>query len=80
MADPARILNEALQLPPEARAVLAGRLLESLDSGLDEGAEREWEVELPRRLAEVDSGRVRMMPWAEVRRRILAACEDRSGR
>ena len=34
-----RVLEEALRLPPEARAALAGHLLESLDDSVDEDAE-----------------------------------------
>ena len=32
--DDERVISEALRLPPEARAALAGRLLESLDDDL----------------------------------------------
>jgi putative addiction module component (TIGR02574 family) len=80
MTDPARLLHDALQLPPEARAVFAGRLLESLDTEVDEGAEREWDAEIARRLAEIDSGTVRTLPWSEVRGRILAASDGKSAR
>jgi hypothetical protein len=37
--DAAEILKEALELPTEARAVLAGSLLDSLDTDVDEDAE-----------------------------------------
>lgn len=72
MTDPAtRLLEEALRLPPEARAAIAGRLMESLDEQVDEGAEAAWAEEIARRLEEVDSGKVATVPWAEARRRIL---------
>ena len=35
------LLKKALTLPPEARAALAGSLLESLDDAVDESAEEE---------------------------------------
>ena len=35
----AEILKEALKLPPEARAALAGTLLDSLDENVDRDAE-----------------------------------------
>jgi hypothetical protein len=38
----ADILKQALRLPPEARAALAGSLLESLDIPLDREAESMW--------------------------------------
>ena len=37
--DPTRLLQEALKLPPEARAALAASLLDSLDPEVDEDAE-----------------------------------------
>lgn len=65
-----KLLNEALKLPPEARAALAGSLLESLDQEVDENAEAAWSAEISKRLREIDSGSVRMIPWSEVRRRL----------
>ena len=66
-----RLLEEALRLPPEARAAIAGRLMESLDEQVDEDAEAAWAKEIARRLEEVDSGKVATIPWAEARQRIL---------
>jgi len=70
MQDLAEILKEALRLPPEARAALAGSLLDSLDEAVDEGAEAAWEAEIAARLKALDSGQSATVPWAEVRRRI----------
>jgi putative addiction module component (TIGR02574 family) len=70
--EPAQILKDALALPTEARAALAGSLLESLDTEVDEDAEAAWATEVNRRVAELDSGRVKTVPWAEVRRRLAA--------
>jgi len=67
---PAEILKDALELPDEARAALAGSLLDSLDEQVDEGAEAAWSEEIARRLAEVDSGNVKPLPWSEARRRL----------
>ncbi|OGQ13306.1 MAG: hypothetical protein A2026_15100 [Deltaproteobacteria bacterium RBG_19FT_COMBO_46_12] len=65
------ILKEALKLPPEARAALAGTLLDSLDDTVDLGAENAWEAEIVMRLKEMDEGKVNMVPWAEARARIV---------
>lgn len=54
--DPNDLLKEALKLPPEARAALAGSLLDSLDQEVDEDAEAAWHTEIDRRLRELDSG------------------------
>lgn len=70
--DAADILTDALKLPAEARAALAGSLLESLDTEVDEDVEATWAAEVSRRVAELDSGAVKTIPWAEVRRRLAA--------
>ncbi|MBM4277994.1 MAG: addiction module protein [Deltaproteobacteria bacterium] len=64
------ILKEALKLPPEARAALAGTLLDSLDETVDRDAESAWEAEVVMRLKEMDEGKVNLIPWAEARARI----------
>jgi len=66
-----KLLEEALRLPAEARAALAGSLLESLDQDCDEDAEAAWAEEISRRVKAIDSGRAKLIPWAEARRRIL---------
>jgi len=68
--DPNDLLKEALKLPPEARAALAGSLLDSLDQEVDEDAEAAWHTEIDRRLRELDLGTVKPIPWSEARRRI----------
>jgi len=70
--DVSDLLKKALALPPEARAALAGSLLESLDDTVDERAEEEWSKEIAHRIAELDSGKVKPIPWAEARRQISA--------
>jgi len=69
--DPAKLLQEALRLSPEARAALAVSLLESLEEDVDESAEAAWADEIAKRLHELDSGAVTPVPWSEARRRIL---------
>ena len=68
--DAADILKEALALPSDQRAALASSLISSLDEEPDEGAEEAWSVEIARRLAEIDSGRVEILSWAEARNRL----------
>jgi putative addiction module component (TIGR02574 family) len=71
------LLKKALALPPEARAALAGSLLESLEDTLDASAEEEWNQEIARRIAELDSGKVKPIPWAEARRQISTILNGR---
>jgi putative addiction module component (TIGR02574 family) len=66
----ADILKKALKLPPEARAALAGSLLDSLDEPLDLDAESAWEAEIAARIREIDKGKVNLIPWAEARAKI----------
>jgi putative addiction module component (TIGR02574 family) len=66
----AEILKEALKLPPEARAALAGTLIDSLDETVDRDAESAWEAEIITRLKEIDEGKVNLVPWAEARAKI----------
>lgn len=69
--DPDRVFHDALQLPPEARATLTGRLIGSLEADSDEGdVEPAWAEEVQRRLGELDDGTVRAVPWNEARRQI----------
>lgn len=59
MADPIRALeSQALKLPASARAVLAQRLISSLDQETDADSERLWLEEAERRLDELESGEV----------------------
>jgi putative addiction module component (TIGR02574 family) len=71
------LLKKALALPPEARAALAGSLLESLDDIVDGSAEEEWNKEIARRIQELDSGKVKPIPWAEARRQVSAILNRR---
>jgi len=70
--DTSKILEEALKLPIEARAALAGSLLESLDEVVDENIEATWAAEIARRVDDLNTGKVKTVPWSEARRRILS--------
>jgi putative addiction module component (TIGR02574 family) len=72
-----RILKQALELPPEARAALAGSLLDSLDERVDPLVEDEWNKEIAIRLNELDSGKVKPIPWGEARKQISAILNGR---
>jgi len=70
--DTAELFREALALPLEARSALADSLLESLDQEVDEDAEAFWQREVQRRRAEIDSGSITLVPWAQVRARLMS--------
>jgi putative addiction module component (TIGR02574 family) len=75
--DVSELLKKALALPAEARAALAGSLLDSLDDIVDLSAEEEWNKEIARRIAKLDSGKVKPIPWAEARRQVSAILNGR---
>mgnify|MGYP001342186325 FL=1 len=62
------LLEQALKLPPEARAAIAGSLLESLDEEIDEDAADRWDEEIAKRVRELRSGQLTSIPWSEARR------------
>jgi len=63
------LLKKAMSLPPEARADLASSLIDSLDETVDDDVEAAWQQEIAHRVEELESGRVKTIPWTEVRRR-----------
>jgi putative addiction module component (TIGR02574 family) len=65
------LLKDALKLPPEARAALAGSLIDSLDATVDDNVEAAWDAEIARRLREIQEGQATLIPWSEVRRRLI---------
>lgn len=74
------LLKRALELPPEARAALASSLLDSLDEETDAATEEEWNREVARRIEELDSGKVKPVPWSEARRQIALILNGRQAR
>ncbi len=63
--------SEALKLTPGERAALAQRLLASLDE--DAEIEEAWAIEVERRIADVESGAVQLIPIAEALAQVRAA-------
>lgn len=65
-----KLRSEALTLPEEERAELAHDLMKSLDAPADPGAADAWDIEIVRRLAEIDAGTAKLVDRAELRRRM----------
>ena len=65
------IEEQALKLTAEERAHLADRLLASLSE--DPEIEEAWAIEVERRVADIESGRVHLVPAAEAIARARAA-------
>jgi putative addiction module component (TIGR02574 family) len=68
-----QIAEEALALPSEARALLADRLVESLDPVEDTNLRHLWTAEAQRRLEDVRSGKVKTIPGEEALERVRRA-------
>lgn len=68
-----QIAEEALSLPSEARALLADRLVESLDPAEDGYIHQIWASEALRRRDDVRSGRVETIPGDEALARVRRA-------
>jgi putative addiction module component (TIGR02574 family) len=67
MPDPVVELSQrALKLAPEDRVRLAEELLASLGGDLEPEVDAAWDAELRKRVAEVESGTVRLIPADEV--------------
>jgi putative addiction module component (TIGR02574 family) len=67
------VLEKALSLSPQERGLLIDRLVDSLDEGpAEEGVEEAWAEEIKRRVNDIRSGKVEMIPGGEVRRRLAA--------
>ena len=61
-----KLLDEALQLDPSERAVVAAELLASLDGEPDDDVEAAWAAEIERRAARARAGEAGR-PWVEAR-------------
>lgn len=63
--------REAAELTEEERASLAGLLIESLEIEPDADVEAAWSAEIERRVAELDAGTAKTIPWEDVRQRLV---------
>ena len=64
-----KILSEALRLSTKERAVIAQRLISSLEAssrGAPLAVEKAWQREIKKRLSDIRKGRVELIPWEEV--------------
>ena len=68
-----KLTEEMLALPSEARALLADRLVESLDPLADDEVRTSWAVEAILRRDEIRSGQVEAIPGDVVAAKVRAA-------
>ena len=65
-----RVVEEALELPADARLGLVERLLTSLNLPSQPDIDRLWADEVERRVTQVDRGEVELIPGEKVFERI----------
>jgi putative addiction module component (TIGR02574 family) len=73
-----KILEEALQLPPDELDWLVESLLIKEKNESETEIEAAWDVEIKRRLDEIDSGAVEMIPGEQVRAEMIACLSPQS--
>jgi putative addiction module component (TIGR02574 family) len=72
------LFDEASELDEHDRATLAGLLLENIEQEPDPDVEEAWKLEIARRIEELDSGSVSLVPWEEVKAKLFRAVGDES--
>jgi putative addiction module component (TIGR02574 family) len=71
------LLEKALRLSTQERGLLIDRLVESLDDEpSEEGVEAAWDDEIKRRVDDIRSGRVKMIPGEQVLRELADEFPD----
>ena len=65
----ARLLEPALPLSVEERRRWQKSLTSNLNASVNQGVQAAWETEMGNRIAELDSGDVQTVSWAQVRKR-----------
>jgi len=65
-----QIVEETREMPPEVVAELIDRILVARHGGIEPEIEAAWKTEVDRRIAEIESGKVKGVSPKEVRARI----------
>ena len=60
------VISEVMSLPPDARAIVADRLLMSLDSPRRKEIDILWAEEVERRVRQIETGEVKPIPGEDV--------------
>jgi putative addiction module component (TIGR02574 family) len=71
------VLEKAQALSTQERGLLIDHLIESLDEGpAEEGVEQAWGEEIKRRVDDIRSGKVKMIPGEQVLRELAKEFPD----
>jgi putative addiction module component (TIGR02574 family) len=66
------LIDEALALAPDERSAVVLALLDSLDHEDEASVAKAWADEIRQRKADLRSGAMKAVPWAEARARLSA--------
>ena len=67
-----KLLEQALALSVEEQEALADSLISNLGGKVDDAVQAAWQTEIEKRIADLDSGKAKTIPWEQVRQRNLA--------
>ncbi|MDY6833521.1 MAG: addiction module protein [Chloroflexota bacterium] len=67
-ANTKKMISQTLRMPVSDRAIIAERLIASLDTPTEHAAEIQWQEEIQRRLSEIDNSIVDLISWEEVKK------------
>ena len=73
-----KLLDEASMLPRDEQEILANSLLAELSENTPEEVQAAWDEEIRRRVDAIRSGKAKMIPLGEVRRRMAARLRNAS--
>ena len=79
MSSKQHVIAEVMQLSEAERLEVAEAVYESLEGPADADASAAWSEEIARRIADLDAGRVKSVPWSEARRRIAGDDDGAAG-
>lgn len=68
--------KEVLELPPRSRVELAEKIIESIDDFTDSNIANQWDEEISRRVAEIESGVENHVPDDEVMKKARRAVNE----
>ena len=71
-----QLLTAAMTLKPKQREQLAEELWQSIDGATQQQVDKAWATEIRRRVAEVDSGKLKLIPADQVMRKAPRATES----
>ena len=60
-----QIVEETREMPPEVVSELIDRIMLARHGGIEPGVEKSWKREIDRRIAEIESGKVKGVPLEE---------------